>query len=194
MPSQRERVVDPTAEGGGSADSTDARIRRAALESFLDRGYHGTSVRQIADSVGVTVPALYYWYPRKDDILAAIVAPFAQAGDELITQLEQLDPLDPGFPRQAIGGYFDVVCEHLDVFLFVSTDRAVRSHGLVGHHLAAQADRFLRLLAADPHDHPRTIRAAAAVGAVRRPLRVLPIDPAADRELVVGSALAALSH
>jgi AcrR family transcriptional regulator len=191
MPSQRKRA---TAAIGNPDEPTDSRIRRAALELFLERGYHGASVRQIAESIGVTVPALYYWYPKKDDMLAAIVAPFARAGDELIARLEQLDQTDSGFAREAVGGYFDVVCEHLDVFLFVSTDRAVRSHDLAGHQLAAQADRFLQLLAPDPDDHAQAIRAAAAVGAVRRPLRVLPIDPQVDRELVLGAALAALSR
>ncbi|MCP5028433.1 MAG: TetR/AcrR family transcriptional regulator [Actinomycetia bacterium] len=191
MPSQRERHRTSNTGPENGEENTGERICRVALDLFLEHGYHGTSVRQIADRLGVTVPALYYWHPGKDDILAAVVAPFAGAGDELIDRLETLDSTDPSFARTAIGGYFDVVTEHLDVFLFVSTDRAVRSHDLAGHQLAAQADRFLRLLAPDPEDHELLIRAAAAVGAVRRPVRVLPIDRLADRELVVGTALTA---
>ncbi len=190
MPSQRELNRDPGGSAGGPGNTGD-RICRVALELFLERGYHGTSVRQIADRLEVSVPALYYWFPRKDDILAAVVTPLAGAVDELIDRLAQLDQSDPSFPRSAIGGYFDVVADHLEVFLFVSTDRAVRSHHLVGHHLASQADRFLGLLAPDPADHELSIRAAAAVGAVRRPLRVLHLDPERDREHVVGAALAA---
>lgn len=190
MPSPRQPDRDPNDAVGGPG-STGDRICRVALDLFLQHGYRGTSVRQIANQLEVSVPALYYWFPRKDDILAAVVAPFARAGDELIDHLEQLDRSDPEFPRSAVRGYFDVVVDHLDVFLFVSTDRAVRSHDLAGHQLAAQADRFLRLLAPDPDDHELSIRAAAAVGAVRRPLRVLRLDPEHDREYVVDAALAA---
>lgn len=44
-------------------------ILSAALEEFYERGFHGTSVRGIANRVGVTVPALYYHHKNKESIL-----------------------------------------------------------------------------------------------------------------------------
>ncbi len=44
-----------------------------AMEAFNEQGYHGTSVRNIAGRVGVTVPALYYHYENKQALLATLL-------------------------------------------------------------------------------------------------------------------------
>ncbi|MFI1440441.1 TetR/AcrR family transcriptional regulator [Streptomyces fructofermentans] len=48
-------------------------ILRHAMEAFNEHGYHGTSVRDIAGRVGVTVPALYYHYDNKQALLATLL-------------------------------------------------------------------------------------------------------------------------
>jgi len=58
-------------------------ILRAALDSFSEVGYHGTSVRDIAARVGVTVPALYYHHENKEAILFSLL-------DASITRLHGL--------------------------------------------------------------------------------------------------------
>lgn len=58
----------------GSAELRDAKreavIREASI-SFNQRGYHGTSVDDIARRLGVTKPALYYYFPNKQAMLKA---------------------------------------------------------------------------------------------------------------------------
>lgn len=49
------------------------RILSVALHHFATRGYHATSVRDIARDVGCTVPALYYHYKNKQDILVSLL-------------------------------------------------------------------------------------------------------------------------
>ncbi|MGC4175889.1 TetR/AcrR family transcriptional regulator [Demequina sp.] len=49
------------------------RIIRVAAGLFADRGFAGTSIRDISDALGVTKAALYYHFASKDDILRAIV-------------------------------------------------------------------------------------------------------------------------
>ncbi|MGW0605164.1 TetR/AcrR family transcriptional regulator [Streptomyces sp. NPDC002644] len=44
-----------------------------AMEAFNEQGYHGTSVRDIASRVGVTVPSLYYHYENKQALLATLL-------------------------------------------------------------------------------------------------------------------------
>jgi AcrR family transcriptional regulator len=48
-------------------------ILTAALDLFSARGFHGTTVRDIAERVGVTVPALYYHHENKEAILEAVL-------------------------------------------------------------------------------------------------------------------------
>jgi AcrR family transcriptional regulator len=52
----------------GSHQSPD-RIRAAAVILFNSRGYHGTSVRDLAKAVNIEPASLYYHYPSKQKIL-----------------------------------------------------------------------------------------------------------------------------
>lgn len=46
---------------------------RAALGVFARHGYHGASIRTIAEAAGLSVPGLYHHYKSKQAILAALV-------------------------------------------------------------------------------------------------------------------------
>lgn len=54
---------------------------RGALETFAQHGYHGASIRTIAEASGLSVPGLYHHYRSKQAILAALVD---AAMDEMI--------------------------------------------------------------------------------------------------------------
>ena len=45
---------------------------RAALQVFARHGYHGASIRTIAEAAGLSVPGLYHHYPSKQAILRAV--------------------------------------------------------------------------------------------------------------------------
>lgn len=60
------------AEGVPRGGGRDA-LTRAASEAFAQRGYHGTSIRDIARHAGLSLSALYYWHPSKQHLLAALV-------------------------------------------------------------------------------------------------------------------------
>lgn len=63
-----------------------ARIRRAALALFRDRGFHGTSVRELGQAVEMESASLYYHFPSKQAILADL---FHQTMDAMIVGAEQ---------------------------------------------------------------------------------------------------------
>jgi AcrR family transcriptional regulator len=48
-------------------------ILDAALDAFLEHGFHGTAVRDIAARAGLSVAAIYYHFPSKLDILYSIM-------------------------------------------------------------------------------------------------------------------------
>lgn len=53
--------------------ATRERIHAAGLALFHERGYTGTTVRELADACGLTAGALYNHYASKHDLLFAIV-------------------------------------------------------------------------------------------------------------------------
>jgi AcrR family transcriptional regulator len=48
------------------------KIVDAAYHLFLTRGYHKTTMEEIAGVLGVTKPALYQYFPGKEDLYAAV--------------------------------------------------------------------------------------------------------------------------
>lgn len=53
---------------------TGERIRQAALQLFLDQGYHGTSMRQIARRAGVALAAIYNYLPSKEALFVDLLS------------------------------------------------------------------------------------------------------------------------
>ncbi|MEV6796661.1 TetR/AcrR family transcriptional regulator [Streptomyces sp. NPDC051320] len=49
-------------------------ILMSALRCFMEHGYHGTTVREVAARAELSVPGLYHHYPAKQDLLVAIVS------------------------------------------------------------------------------------------------------------------------
>jgi AcrR family transcriptional regulator len=66
--------VDTEVQVAAPVASTDTRQRilDVALDLFTEQGYDGTSLRQIAEQLGVTKAALYYHFESKEDILMAL--------------------------------------------------------------------------------------------------------------------------
>lgn len=82
-------------------DLTRARILDAAHALFLRHGYHGTSMRQIADQAGLAVAGIYNHFKTKDDIFSAVLD--AKHPYRLIVPALQATPADTieGFVREA---------------------------------------------------------------------------------------------
>lgn len=63
---------------------TRERIQDVALERFTTKGYDQTSLREIAEDLGVTKAALYYHFKSKEEILESLLAEAASAIDALV--------------------------------------------------------------------------------------------------------------
>jgi AcrR family transcriptional regulator len=83
-------AVQPVAEHGPESQSesprsdTRQRILDVALGLFTEQGYDGTSLRQIAEKLGVTKAALYYHFESKNDILLALHMRLHEFGKDAI--------------------------------------------------------------------------------------------------------------
>lgn len=54
-------------------EPTSVRIIHAATHQFFERGFHGTSIKDLAAEAGVRSATLYYHFPCKEEILVAIM-------------------------------------------------------------------------------------------------------------------------
>ncbi|MDX6215430.1 MAG: hypothetical protein QOG99_1014 [Frankiales bacterium] len=55
------------------ADDTRSRLLHAGLEMLFERGYHGTSIRDIAVGAGVQSATLYGHFASKEELLAELI-------------------------------------------------------------------------------------------------------------------------
>lgn len=83
--SERTRTGRPRK---ADAARLEERLRQAALETFLEHGFDGTTMEAVAKAAGITKRTLYARYPDKRALFAAVV-PWALArhhGDEPVAE------------------------------------------------------------------------------------------------------------
>jgi AcrR family transcriptional regulator len=95
------------ARGSGAPD----RIRKAGIALFKRFGYHGTSVRALADAVNMEAASLYHHFPSKQKLLAEL---FDRTMDELLEGLQQALATDGGHEQQLRNAVRFHVRYHID--------------------------------------------------------------------------------
>jgi len=58
------------------------KILEVALNKFLNKGYEGTSLSEIANEVGITKAALYYHFKNKDDMYLGVLDKYFESISE----------------------------------------------------------------------------------------------------------------
>src|SRR5437588_4078636 len=89
-------------------------LTRTAARLFADRGYHGTSLADLAEALGIQKASLYHHIDSKEDLLWEV----ARAGAAAFHAA--LDAVPEGLPatekiRLALRAHLRVVAEQLDV-------------------------------------------------------------------------------
>jgi AcrR family transcriptional regulator len=83
---------EPSSEDGPERKSTRERILDAALDLFIEKGFDKTSLREIAEQLGVTKAALYYHFASKEDILMALHMRLHEFGVDALVRMGTLEP------------------------------------------------------------------------------------------------------
>ena len=168
---------------------TRSRIKVAALRLFATGGFQQTSLRDIAEQLGITKAALYHHFPSKEALLTELLQPL---GEDLETFLMQAAAADRG-PREVLQAYYDVCLRHRVLY------RWLRSDAQLGHerldvmrpllHWRTRLEDILRDGAAGDR-----VRVVVALGGLQDCV-VLLADPPDDavRTAAVEAALRALS-
>ena len=99
MVGRRNAGSRPGSAGGqrtGTArrELVENEIYEHAIRLFAERGFAGTSLQDIADALGITRPALYYYVKSKDELLAKLAADVAGGSAAKIAELTARADLD----------------------------------------------------------------------------------------------------
>lgn len=126
-----------------STGGTRQRIQAVALELFTEQGYEKTSLREIAERLGVTKAALYYHFKSKDEIVSSFVDDRLRRMDELI-EWAGTQPATLATRRALLSRYADAMFagELPTVMRFFEQNQTVLKSLAAGQQMR---DRMMRL-------------------------------------------------
>lgn len=167
------------------------RIQQVALDLFVEEGYDRTSLREIAERVGVTKAALYYHFPAKEDLANSLLEERIATLDALI-DWAQRQP-DPDRMRPELLRRYEESLHGPDgearIARFLRRNPLVLDLLPVGRQLRDRFDRILALLAGpdpSPTAHLRRILALLCLHLDD----LLPSGPARDETTCRAAAIA----
>ena len=102
---------------------TRSRVQKVALELFAEQGYEKTSLREIAERLGVTKAALYYHFKSKEDIVHSFTDDYFAELDALLDWAKD-KPRGDGTRREVLDRYVGIVLASNEVFRFLEQNRA----------------------------------------------------------------------
>ena len=151
------------------AATTRDRILDVALDLFIDQGYDGTSLRQIADRLGITKAALYYHFEAKEDILMALHLRLHEFGKTALGTMTGDEPITLELWGALLDEVVDQMLVQRKLFLMHERNQAALEKLHNAGHDAEHEDfqNQLRQVLADPRVPVRDrVRMAASMGAV----------------------------
>jgi TetR/AcrR family transcriptional regulator, acrAB operon repressor len=114
MPKLKDKVIE----------QNQWKIEAAALRVFTRQGYHGTSVRDIAEAAGVSIGNLYNYYGGKEEIFLSLVRRYEVRMDALRGKV--LGPMDnvfdPAELQRLAKGIREIVYENPDYWRLMYID------------------------------------------------------------------------
>lgn len=93
----------------------------SAAGLFANKGYAGTSVREIVEAAGITKPTLYYYFKNKEDLYVKLM----DEAMEIFYQVLDQSLTTSGSMRERLVGLFrdifQLFCEHVDILRLVNS-------------------------------------------------------------------------
>ena len=130
-------MQDAASTGSTPRTDTRSRVQKVALELFAEQGYEKTSLREIAERLGVTKAALYYHFKSKEDIVHSFTDDYFAEIDALLDWAKD-QPRSEETRREILDRYVGIVLGGSEVFRFLEQNRAAVQA------MEASKDRFAR--------------------------------------------------
>lgn len=169
---------------------TRERILDTALELFARQGVRATSLREVAERLGVTKPALYYHFESRDALVRALVQPLI---DDVEAMLAEDEAAWHSSPRELLTRYFDISHRHRRIILLMTQDLATVDELGVVQRIVSWRSRLAELLVGSGAGTADRARAVVALGGLGDCIVLLgDVDEAELRAAAVDAACSAL--
>jgi AcrR family transcriptional regulator len=162
------REARPAPDQPPEVASTRERILDVALDLFIEKGFDGTSLREIAEQLGFTKAALYYHFASKDDILMALHMRVHDVGRDGLKKLID-GPVSLATWESLLDTVLGQMLAQRKLFLMHERNQAALEKLHRKDHDAEHDDiqqRFRQILGDPAISLPDRVRMASSVGAV----------------------------
>lgn len=120
-------AAESTDEMASERSGRRGEIINVATRLFRERGYHVTSLDDLAEAIGFTKPAIYYYFDSKEDILFAIVEEIVDRAIERMQRIAE----GGGSPTELLHALLVentlVILENLDANTVLYNERGLLS-------------------------------------------------------------------
>jgi AcrR family transcriptional regulator len=138
----RNRLED----GGWRRTDTKKRIHDVALAVFSERGWDGATLREIAERLDITRPALYYHYRSKEDILTSIHHDTAHSMDDIL-EWARRRPAGPATRTEILNRLATLMAGPLGAFIgFAQANEAAMRNLTTAEEFTERIDALADLL------------------------------------------------
>lgn len=155
---------------------TRERILRVAQELFGTRGCQDTSVREIAEELGLTKTAVLYHFSTKAEILAELAMPLLDDMSAAVDAAERLAEVER-VPWATVEGVLDAYLTNRQVLSLVIQNLGLFAQEPVFQRYFATMTRASELLAGPDPDLPARVRATQAIAMLSDPILLLTDAP-----------------
>ena len=163
------------------------------MELFAAQGYQHTSLREIAERLGLSKAAVLYHFPAKDQLLAALTEPLLEDMEAALDRAAAARP--PAEPRwTCVEGLLDSYLANRTLLLMLRNDLSILTRSPERYERFFDVyTRAYELIAGPGAELPALVRAAQALSALGDPLFTFPDAPnEVLREIVLDGARALL--
>lgn len=115
-------------------------LLRQAIAAFNQKGFHATSLGDIATSLGVTKAALYHYFPNKHALLYEAFAEALRVGFEAIEQAERKGGTGLEKLQLALKEYLEVTLSEMSRCVIITEEHALEPDDRA--EIVRQRDRF----------------------------------------------------
>lgn len=176
---------------------TRERIQAIAVRLFADRGYDNTSLREIAEELGVTKAALYYHFKTKEELVSSLIGDLIEGLDAIIEWAAE-QPRTPETRQEVIRRFHAAVYArdddyNRDLQRFMQTNQQVLGDRIKAGDGMRQRFERLREIVVPPDVPPAVLLKATmsffALFAARGFLSEADVTPKEQREAALAVAL-----
>jgi AcrR family transcriptional regulator len=172
---------------------TREQVLRTALELFRTQGYDGTSLRQIADRLGMTKAALYYHFPAKENLIVELTRPMLDDLAELLSEAKTNPARSRAHDRVSLlAAYLDLFIRHHEVVSLLARDTGTLQHPDVAQRARALIEALHTALTGPEGTEEERLRVGCAIGALNSIANLPAEQVSRSRETVLDAALATL--